>query len=195
MRPQERRRNERRPEIEPLESRALLSTFTSGASDPPPTSHSVATSTSTSTARRVALNLKVGGTYQVIETNPDVGRDYQLRTESTGRTHGLGQTQVDGAIGTPGFVARGYASGQLVARTGHGEIRIQLAGPTTAGFSAIPSQLSFTITGGTGYYSNARGYGTVDVVLQPRVTPSTTETLINSGTATLTFHAFRVMRG
>ena len=195
MRPEDRRRHDCRPEVEPLESLTLLSIISPALSSHPSGSAEVASSTRIRTTRPVALNFTVQGSYQVIMKNPDVGRTYQFQTESTGRTHGLGPTTLDGAITTPGFVAQGYATGQLIAHTSRGDLQIQLAGPLTAGFSALPGKLSYSITGGTGKYAHAHGFGVVDVVLKPGANPSTATNVIETGHATLTFHASQVLRG
>ena len=140
MQHEDRRRHDCRPEVEPLDSLTLLSIISPAPSSHPSGSAEVATSMRIRTTRPVALNFTVQGSYQVIETNPDVGRTHQFQAESKGRTRGLGATTVDGAITTPGFVAQGYATGRLLAHTSRGDLQIQLAGPLTAGFSAFPGQ-------------------------------------------------------
>jgi len=178
-----------------LDSLTLLSVISPALSSHPSGSAEIATSMRIRTTRPVALNFTAQGSYRVIETNPDVGRTHQFQAESKGRTRGLGATTVDGAITTPGFVAQGYATGRLIAHTSRGDLQIQLAGPLAAGFSALPGKLSYSITGGTGKYAHAHGFGVVEVVLKSGASPSTAANVIESGHATLTFHASQVFRG
>jgi hypothetical protein len=80
---------------------------------------------------------------------------------------GLGWFGLTGGIQGVGMIAQGHATGELVLANAHGTITIALHGPLQSGFSSLPSQLHYTITGGTGDFQHLSGSGRVELTVIP----------------------------
>ena len=96
--------------------------------------------------------------------NPDSGTPYSLT--GSGGVAGLGQVSVTASLQTVGMLNNGQASGTLTMSNAHGTLTFSLTGPTQPGFSALPTQFTSTITGGTGRYKHLRGTGTATLQLE-----------------------------
>jgi hypothetical protein len=110
------------------------------------------------------------GTYQQLPALPDVGTGFNLN--GTVNLAGLGTFQVQGEVHGVGFVAWGRATGELVLTSAKGTITLALHGAIQPGFSAIPRELVYSVTGGTGAYSHLTGYGAIGMSLVPAPVPS-----------------------
>lgn len=105
-----------------------------------------------------------GGTYTQPLINVDAGTSYQL---SGTITHSFLSFNVKGWIQGTGMIQSGRASGHLVLTNEFGSITLELHGPVQNGFSPVPSELVFTVSGATGKFSNAKGYGIVHTTFTP----------------------------
>src|SRR3954469_25841747 len=99
------RTRRKRPEVEALEGKRLLSFV--GASLP----HAAALIARTTSHRHLALDGTIQGTWARQFTNPDIGGVQSLQGSGTGRT--LGMVDAIGTLHTPGFVARGHTTGSM----------------------------------------------------------------------------------
>jgi hypothetical protein len=188
MRESRRSRGQRRPEVEPLESFTLLS--------------GLATSTALATPMIpisvkviplpviVSLNGTTHGTWSVLKTPPDTGITYSVTTKGSFVKYGAGT--VNGTFHTPGFILNGKATGSLLVTFPKGTLTLKLSAPAPKGFPALPSELSFVVTKGTGVFHNKVGdpvgRGTVKVTLFP-APPSASATPVNGNRVTLEFHS------
>jgi len=175
-------RSNRSLQVESLETLTLLS----GMSDLVQLHSAAMVSTA---AKAVVIHGPTTGTFQTSQSNPDTGKDYHVATQ--GKTN-LGQTFVTGDLFTPGFIRQGRTTGTLKLVTASGTLTLAVKGPLQDGFSPLPSNLGYTITGGTGAYANHhKGSGTIDVAY--KVTGTTSGQTLNSigqtGTISLTFES------
>ena len=79
----------------------------------------------------------------------------------------MGMFQVHGALHGVGMIANGRAMGQLVLSNAHGTITLALHGRVQAGFAAIPNELVYSVSGGTGDFQHLTGYGVLGVKMTP----------------------------
>ena len=92
--------------------------------------------------------------------NPDGGSHYHFK--GSGHTTALGNFTLAGDVTTPGFIASGRASGQLVITTSHGTITVTVKGPPQSPGS-LPPSLNFSIKSGTGKYAGKTGKGKITI--------------------------------
>jgi hypothetical protein len=97
--------------------------------------------------------------------NPDAGSHYDFN--GSGRKPSLGKFTLTGQVTTPGFIANGRASGQLVITTSHGTITLSVQGPPQTPGS-LPPTLTFKILRGTGKFANSRGKGGITLSASDR---------------------------
>jgi hypothetical protein len=141
----------RRPQLESLESKLVLSTIHPGVS-------AAEVSLAASSARhRLNLRGTVDGTTNIAVSNPDAGSTQEFK--GSGNVVPLGAVNATGSLQLPGNIAKGRATGTMTLTNTHGSITIKLVGPLETGFSAAPSTLAYTVTGGTGSYRGAKGSG------------------------------------
>jgi len=163
------KRHARRPRIENLEDKALLSAAGIGAQNapiilvPPPANH-----------HHIALNGEVGGTWTIQMVNPDVGRAQTLT--GSGTVQPLGKVGATGTLQATGFIAKGRAGGMLTLSNAQGSVTIKLTGPPQPGFSMLPRQFTFKIVAATGKYKGATDQGSaslteVEAACSPLPTP------------------------
>ena len=95
----------------------------------------------------------------------DAGPSYQMKGEV--KLGGLGTLAVQGWVQGTGMIQNGRATGQLVLTGGHGTITLALHGPTQPGFSPVPHELVYSVTGGTGAYAHTTGYGLAHIDFVP----------------------------
>jgi len=158
MRPPQRKR---RLQFEVMESREVLSASLAGASlaspvlvslpsipIPPPHEPPV---------QLVVLQGLLSGSYSA-HTFPDVGTTYDL--SGKGQVRPFGPMDVTGTLHSLGFIQQGHAGGTLTLSDSQGTLTLQLTGPLQRGFSPLPNQFAFEITGGTDAFKNATGQGT-----------------------------------
>jgi hypothetical protein len=178
MRKYSRKRLRQEPGIETLEAKTLLSSLRM-------TEVVHALSAEVSGIRAAALpSLTTRGIYARVQVNPDTGRTYFFQT--FGSSPFFGTALVVGSITTPGFVATGQAAGTLTLYSAKGVLTVSVS-KTVPGFSSLPSQLGFTITGGTGQFSNLHGSGTLtDTIYQTWGGPPAPVSL-TGGSAVLSF--------
>ncbi len=105
------------------------------------------------------------GTYHQPAISIDAGTSFTLT--GTADLGALGTFHVTGHVQGVGFLAQGRATGDLVLTSAHGSITLALHGPAQPGFSAVPAELVYAVSGGTGDYSHLSGYGTVGLRLTP----------------------------
>jgi hypothetical protein len=105
------------------------------------------------------------GTYQGPAVSVDAGTSFTL--SGTVHLNGLGSFQVTGGVHGVGMIAGGRAGGELVLTGAQGTITLALHGPIQPAFGAVPHELVYVVTGGTGAYSHLTGYGTLDTTLTP----------------------------
>ncbi len=118
------------------------------------------------------------GTYVSTPPIPDAGLGYDL--SGTVVTNRLGTFNVSGSLHGVGFLAQGNATGQLVLTNAQGTITLGLHGPTQPGFSPLPSNFAYTVTGGTGAYQHVGRSGTAHFTFTPAAASS-------GGSFTVTF--------
>lgn len=150
---------DRKSQVEPLENLSLLSGLAFLAAIDPFATAVVQPASRTP----IDLNATTHGTLTT-QRNPDAGKEFQLYT--SGSAAALGHVSIDGAVHTPGFVAHSQASGTLKVHTRGGEFTLTVKGPSQPGFSSLPAQLTYTITGGTGHYQGATGAGHLTITLK-----------------------------
>jgi hypothetical protein len=148
----------RRPELEPFESRTLLS---SGAVGTP----AAAIVSPQPIEKVVELNGTFRGYYKVHTAVPDVGSTYDFN--GSGYVHGVGHAFVTGHIQSLGFVAQGRSTGTLFLAGNRGTLTLQLTGPLQKGFSGLPDAFAFKVVGGTGQYTNVDDTGIATLVTIP----------------------------
>jgi hypothetical protein len=95
----------------------------------------------------------------------DAGLSYAL----TGKADlaGLGSFKMSGWVQGVGMVASGRATGQLVLSSAQGTITLALHGRVQPGFSPLPAELVYSVSGGTGAYQHLSGYGVVGLTIMP----------------------------
>jgi hypothetical protein len=109
------------------------------------------------------------GTYHEPAVTVDAGTSFTM--SGTVHLNGLGSFQVAGGVHGVGMVAWGRAGGELVLTGAQGTITLLLHGQIQHGFAALPRELVYTVSGGTGAYSHLTGYGTVGMTLMPAPAP------------------------
>jgi hypothetical protein len=87
----------------------------------------------------------------------DLGMSYRVTGKTT--INGLGEFRVNGWLQGTGLILDGRATGHLTLSDAKGSITLELHGGRQPTFSPIPSELVYSITGGTGAYSHSKGYG------------------------------------
>lgn len=111
------------------------------------------------THKALRLRGQVSGTWTTVFTNPDAGRAQRL--DGTGTVTPLGAVSASGTLTTPGFIARGRATGTLTLTAADGTVTLDLVGPPQKGFASPPASFRYTIAGGTGADAGASGKGRV----------------------------------
>jgi hypothetical protein len=159
-----RRKRDRRPQLETLESMTLLSGIAAGLH------HLAAVDIAGLTSRpatptKISLNGVLTGTYHVKSPNPDVGANDTFFGH--GKIRPLGTADVTGHAHSLGNVATGKARGLLVISTPQGSLTLRLEGPNQKGLAPLPDRFRFKITNASGSYLKDRGHGTVVLVLDP----------------------------
>ncbi len=164
------KRNQRL-QFEVMESRVVLSTGLAGA---PLASTALVIAPPFPLPRHheVVLNGLLSGSYSA-HTFPDAGTSYALSGQ--GRVRPLGPTNVTGSLHSLGFILQGHAGGTLTLSDSKGTLTLGLTGPLQSGFSPLPDQFDYEITGGTGAFAHATGRGTASLVLLPAITPNPLE--------------------
>ena len=146
------RHRKSRPTVEGLESRLTLSQVSA--------SQAVA-SILAAQAHPIKLEGSVHGTVSIRLLNPDVGGSFTITSHGTLKS--LGTVSANGMAEGTGFIAQGRAEGSLTIRNSKGSFAVLLEGPIQPGFTGLPSNFQYTISGGTGAYKGATGIGTADV--------------------------------
>ena len=151
------------PALESLDARALPSAVLTAPTDPvpvviaaPPASH------------------PLQGAGQGEYTDPtfghvDAGIAHSLH--GTVALQGLGTFDLSGWVNGTGMILGGRATGHLVLTNATGSLTIELHGPVQPGFAPIPSDLVYSISGGTGAYAHAKGYGVTHLTFTPYPAP------------------------
>jgi hypothetical protein len=135
-----------------MESRALLSGGIGGAS-------SVAAAISPGPTRFILLNGTLRGHYHAKPSIPDSGTTYVAN--GSGHVHDVGHTFVTGKLHSIGFIAQGHAEADLYLAGANGTITLHLTGVEQKdGPKGLPDVFSFTVTGGTGRYTDVQDSGT-----------------------------------
>ncbi len=115
--------------------------------------------TSTPAPGQITLKGDISGTWTAQPSLPDVGIGQKLT--GSGTVGPLGAVQATGTIALPGFVFSGHATGTFQLTGAQGSVTVSLLGPSQPGFATkLPTDLQYTITGGTGAYASATGGGT-----------------------------------
>lgn len=95
------------------------------------------------------------GTYTGNISFPDTGVNNTL--QGTAKLARLGDVTVAGSVHGVGFIASGHATGTLTFTNGQGSVTLDLLGPEQPGFSSLPKEWKYTVTGATGDYQNLMG--------------------------------------
>jgi hypothetical protein len=115
-----------------------------------------------------ALHETGAGHYTSHSLVVDAGLSYTLTRKAD--LAGLVSFQVSGWVQGLGMVASGRATGQLVLSDARGTITLALHGRVQPGFSPLPPEFVYSLSGGTGTYQRLRGYGVVALTLTPAST-------------------------
>ena len=145
----------RRPHVETLEGKALLSAA------PIP---GVGTASAVVAGHHVALQGKITGTITKVPSNPDAGQLYDLGGKGTVLPLGTAHLGKGSQLRATGFIAHGRSEGTLTLVGKGGSVTLKLVGPLQPGFSKLPTEYTFTIVGGTGKYRGATGTGSAELV-------------------------------
>ena len=114
----------------------------------------------------IHLNGTLRGDYHRHDSTPDKGSIYNL--SGSGDVSGVGHAFVTGKIHTIGNVSQGHAHGTLFISGANGTITLRLVGPEQdSGPKGLPDFFKYTITGGTGKYSNVADTGVATLVTIP----------------------------
>jgi len=169
-----------RPQLEVLESMALLSALSPVFVHPGGPVLIAATAPTTPTT--VSLNGTLKGNYHVSgKVNADKGFDYIF--SGNGHIGALGHVHVTGNVHSLGNIATGHATGLIVLSTPRGSLTLHLTGPEQKGFAKLPDHFAFKITNSSGKYLGDTGTGTVVFVRDPAGTSASQE----HGTFTMVF--------
>ena len=103
------------------------------------------------------------GTFAVDAIQSGAGTVYHFYGE--GQFAALGHVGIRGDVHAVGFLVHGQAAGTLTLTNDHGSVTLTLTGPDQPGFSALPQQFSYKITGGTGAYAHLSDQGTLSLML------------------------------
>jgi hypothetical protein len=142
----------RHPELEAVESRALLSGGAGGAL-------STAVPISPTPTQFILLNGTLRGHYHANPSIPDVGTTYVA--SGSGHVHDVGHAFVTGQLHSIGFIAEGHAQGDLYLSGARGTIALHLTGVQQQdGPKGLPDVFSFSVMGGTGKYIGVQDSGT-----------------------------------
>jgi hypothetical protein len=158
-------RARRRPELEMLEDKVLLTSHV------PHVGHGVAALVAPGPTATPTEFLELNGTFRgtyVHHDNrpPDVGTVFDLF--GSGRVTHLGLTAVTGHIHTIGNVAQGHARGTLFLADDRGTVTLRVVGPEQDnGPAGLPDVFHFSIVGGTGAFKNVTDRGTATLVIIP----------------------------
>jgi hypothetical protein len=145
--------------VEGVESRTLLSVWMGVAS-------AIGAAASTGSLHFIQLDGTLRGHYRANDSLPDAGTTFV--TTGSGHVRGIGRTSVTGELHGTGFIFRGSSQGDLTLKGAEGTIDLHLTGvPEQGGFQGLPSVFSFSITGGTGKYRQARESGSATVLMTP----------------------------
>lgn len=112
---------------------------------------------------RTRVHGLVTGSYTTPFTLPDLGHAYDFT--GTGTIAPLGGVTVAGRINTPGFIASGFAAGQLTLTGPRGSVTLSLKGPREPGFGPLPRRIAFTVALATGSDFGMRASGHVTIHL------------------------------
>jgi hypothetical protein len=174
-----RRDRRRRPCLEHLDSRVLLSgadPMMMTMSQMPMTTGAMATTTAT---QAVSLTGTINGTLTSKMSNPDVGHQYRL--SASGRVLPLGMAGANGHLQTPGFIANGKSTGTITLTTLRGSITLALTSDPQSG-PALQTTFHYQIVKGTGHFKGATGSG--DATLTLKAPPATSPGHAGRGTTT-----------
>jgi hypothetical protein len=117
--------------------------------------------------------VKIKGTFTGSFTQssfiPDVPTSYLLT--GTGKAGTLGTSDLSGSITPPGSIrlpgSTRHYTGELTLTNSSGTVRfdIDAVSGASSSVSSLPRRLSYTLTGGTGTYSNAIGKGSIALAI------------------------------
>jgi hypothetical protein len=171
-----------RPQLESLESMTLLSGASAAISGA-----LASLVTTAASAQQIHLTGTVKGSYHLQVKNPDTGKDFTFLGSGTLST--LGQVSLTGDIHSPGNIANGHSTGQLVLSNPHGSVTLELTGPPQNGNTPVPDVFSFKIIKASGTFKDDTGTGYIDLILKPAPTPTAgaPNLLVQQGTFTMTF--------
>jgi hypothetical protein len=154
------RGHRRRPSFEPFESRALLSVGSG-----------VAPAIAVVASRTDAAELLAGtihGHYRTLEATfvPIVGPIDLFN--GAGHVDGLGRAGATADLLGVRVIRQGRAEGEFTLRSGGNWIAIQLTAlQEQPGFSGVPADYSYAITGGTGRYKDTHSSGLATLTMVP----------------------------
>jgi hypothetical protein len=111
-------------------------------------------------AQMLALSGQVSGTWQIAPTvGPFAGEVQILR--GGGVVSPLGTVQMTGVLNVLGPIGQGETLGTVTLSNAAGSVTLRFVGPPQQGLGALPANFHYTITGGTGQYAGASGSGAV----------------------------------
>jgi len=165
--------------LEELESRIALSSYNPAlvATAAPSAEYQAAAPPSQPSQH---LHGPLQGSYTIVPSIPDTGRQYDLN--GSGSIRGLGQVTATGELHSTGFIWNGQATGTLTLQNANGTVTLQLVGPSQPGFAPLPNHFHYTIVSATGAYTGMHGSGTIDLHLQPNSSGT-------GGTFTMNLHS------
>jgi hypothetical protein len=148
-------RHVHRPSVEGLEHKALLS----GAIGSVPVLPAPI-------IKVIHLDGTLRGDYHRRDSTLDKGSIYDLN--GSGDVSGVGHAFITGKVHSIGLIAQGHARGTLYLSGANGTITLSLVGPEQDnGPKGLPDFFKYTVTGGTGKYSNVADTGVATLVTIP----------------------------
>jgi hypothetical protein len=158
-----RRKFAARPRVESLEPVTLLS----GLGAPTAIVSALAIA---SAPKELAVHGDFHGTYTIHVQIPDTGASYSF--PGKGQVKHFGRMSITGDLQSTGFIFQGHAGGTLTLSSARGTLTLSLTGPPQGGFSDLPNQFTYTVSGGTGRFAHVKDTGTVTLNRIPGTVPN-----------------------
>ncbi len=105
------------------------------------------------------------GAYSVPALTPDSGTTYQL--SATTKLNQFSNVTVNGSLHSVGNILRGSATGEVTITSAHGQVTLELTGPSQKAGGRLPSSFHYQVTSATGDFAGLKNHGVINLVLVP----------------------------